>query len=222
MMAMISMKCICFLLVGAVLVSEGCSSPVHVDSLSSYLKWLNDEANGLVKIKYVNGMEMKVKYLPAEYLANNEFRHSGEYSQALKDSILNTYKNSVCFMLTLAPDEREKKGENVMTRSVKNYKEYAERVNDMNFKIEEFVKLKVGTKEYRPVLSSLENVYELNTGRNIMLVFVPDGLDKSTLLKADKFDFEYADELFELGTNHFVFAGIDIQKIPAFTFWNKD
>jgi hypothetical protein len=201
--------------------TTGCAKMQKIDTLPVYLHWLNKAENGLVKIRYINGIELKAKFLPAEYRAYNELNGSSEYTARQKDSIMEIYKNSICIMLTIGPDERERKGGDIMTRSVATYKEYASRVNDMNFKMEEYIKLKAGAEEFRPVLSSMENVYGLDVGRNILLVFVPDKKGPNPLLSAENLDFVYADELFDLGTNHFLFSRKDIDQIPAFTFWNQ-
>lgn len=189
-----------------------------INDATQYLKWINDEAHGLVKTKYVNGMELKIKYFPPQFSAYMEWKDMPRYTAHQRDSLVGLYKNNVTFMLSIGPDERKAKGGDIMFQNVSNYKEYAERTHTMNFEMEEFITLEIGDQKYRPVLSSMENVYGLDAKRNIILVFAPSEKNDSHLKNAEKMDFVYADELFELGVNHFVFNRKDINNIPEFGY----
>lgn len=200
---------------------SACSKQAQVNSFSGYLKWLNAPENGLVKTKYVNGIELKVKYLPSEYFAYLELSDKNNFSQQQKDSVLKLYEHSISFVLSLGPDERKEKGPDIMYHSLTTYKEYSQRVCDMNFFMSEYITLKADEKEYRPVLSQMENVYGLDSKRNIILVFVPDEKGDNSLKESDALEFKYEDEQFQLGTNYFLFKRKDIKNIPAIKFWNS-
>lgn len=200
------------------LLNGGCNKAPQSMGAEEYMKWLDKEENGMAKSRFVNGIQIKAKYLPPDYQAYLELKNMPHYSPQQKDSIMNLYRNSVAFMLTLQPDERKKEGERIDTRAVSNYSEYAQRIYDLNFQFAEYVRLDAGGREYKPVLSSMDNVYGLSKGRSIILVFVPDDKADRTLYTEKKMDLVYEDELFELGTNHFVFSREDFDQLPHLQF----
>lgn len=190
-------------------------------NLSEYLEWINDPANGLSKVKYVNGLEIKIKYMPREYLAYLDLKSRDKISMEGKDSVINLYQHSFQFMMSIGPDEREGNGPDIMLDGIVNQGEFEERVHLMNFEMERYISLAVDEKEFRPVLSTMENVYGMTSARNIVFVFVPGEKDQDVFAHAEKLDLVYDDELFGLGVNHFLFYKENIQDIPEITFWNN-
>lgn len=186
---------------------------------SSYLKWLDNENNGLVSIRYVNGLMVKVKYLPADYLVYKELKSiDSPISKIQQDSIRKLYENSVSFLMSIGPDERKVEGSDVMYKNVAEYKEYAERVQTMNFDMEQYVTLRAGKNEYKPVLSAMENTYGLENKRNIIFVFVPKEIDDKSIRLSENMEFVYNDEMFDMGKNYFVFNRNKINNVPAFSY----
>jgi len=182
-----------------------------------YFKYLDSDASGLSKSKYVNGIQIRVKYLSPDYLCYRELgNHS--YSAAEKDSLIDYYAQSLCFMITLGTDERKDKQGDIMYRNITQYKEYVQRTVSMNFEMQQFIKLKADKEEYVPVLSSMENIYSLDNKRNILLVFAPKTKQDKKLFNAAQLDFIYDDQLFELGTNHFLFERKAFDNLPPFPF----
>lgn len=200
-----------------ILFSFACNQ-TKVKDIEGYLEYLNDGENGLVKTKYVNGLELKIKYIPPRYSAYLELNNNPGAGKNQQDSLLQVYSNNLTFMFTIGPDERKRTGTDIMLRNVASYKEYAERHFAMNFAMEEFITLEAGDKKYKPVLSSMENVYGLDPKRNILLVFSPSEKGDRALFTGEKLDFVYSDELFGLGVNHFVFNRKDIHNIPELEF----
>lgn len=199
------------LIVFAVLIS--CAGN-RIYSIADYLKWLNEPSNGLVKIRSVNGIEIKMKYLPAEYQAWKEISNEPGYSVSQRDSILNLYRNSLSFLFSIGPDEKNGVEGDIMFNSVENYSQYKERVYDMNFFFGEKITLKAGEKEYKPVLTSMENIYGIGPSRNIILVFVPAEKEDNNMKESDQLQLEYEDDTYALGTNRFVFSRKDINNAP--------
>jgi hypothetical protein len=189
----------------------------HPKTAEEYFKFLDSDASGLSKSKYVNGIQLRVKYLPPDYLCNRELGNH-TYSQREKDSLINYYSKSLCFMITLSTDERKAKQGSIMYHNITQYKEYVQRTVAMNFEMQQFIRLKADENEYTPVLSSMDNVYGLEDSRNILLVFVPKTKEDYNLFKAEKLDFIYDDQLFELGINHFLFERKAFDNLPPFPF----
>jgi hypothetical protein len=180
-------------------------------------QWLNDPDNGLIKTKVINGVEIELKFLPPEFLTYREVKRLNNYNKQYIDSLLNLYQNSYSFLLKIGPEDGVD-GEDIMLKGVGSMEEFKSRAQMMNFEMQEYVSLKAEGKKYKPVLSTMENVYGMHSHRNIYLVFTPNDENKS-LLKAEKLDVSFNDELFETGISHFVFKKKYISNIPKVKFW---
>ena len=99
--------------------------------------------------------------------------------------------------------------------------EFEERVHQMNFEMERYIKIIINEKEFRPVLSTMENVYGMTSNRNIVFVFVPGANEEHFFGNMEKLDLVFEDELFGLGVNHFLFHKENMQRIPEINFWNN-
>ena len=190
-----------------------------ISSYDDYLQWLNDVENGLVVNKEVNGITLKVKHLPAHYLAYQDLSNKPFIKKEVADSIINKYSKSLTFLVTIGVDGQIKKGD-VMYQGVRDYEAYKERLYAMNFDIEEDISITMDGLTYQPVLSHLENGYGLTDSRNIMVVFVPHTKEEAVFYASQDIQFTYDDEIFNTGINHFQFNRSDINRVPTFTFWN--
>jgi len=180
-----------------------------------YLHYLSNKENGLIKEKTVSGINLKVKYLPTNYLVYNELKNEVNPTIEVIEETKNEYKNSVTFMMILGPD----KGESFdITRvSISNYQEFAQRIEKMNFSMTDFVKLRINEQEYTPELAQMESTYGLEQHRKILFVFKAIDAEGNKILTEDV-QFVYNDELFHTGTNKFKFKLNDIQEIPELQF----
>ena len=210
----------CLLALFICIISFSCKK--KCSTLSEYLKWLNDPEKHLAPIKRINGIAVKVKYLPAEYLAYmEEEKDSQHYLKAKRDSVINSYKESITFLLTIGPDEEKKASGDVVFRGIENYQQFSERIATMNFHMDESLNLKTDEGDHAPVLTNMENSYGLSESRNIYCVFVRSEAEKKNINDSQTFDFVYNDEIFGIGKNHFVFQKSDMEDLPEFTFWKK-
>ena len=200
----------------------GCNKITKIETVEEYLSWLNTEKNGLLKTRYINGFKISVKYLPQDYIVYQELDKEKSISEENADSLLKKYEKSLTFIMTIGPDEREREGGDIMFQGVKNYKEYKERFYDLNFDIENKVALKTMKNTYNPALAAVENIYGLNPGRNIILVFVPTDIDQEDFYSSQKIDLVFDDDLFDTGISHFVFKRTDINNIPEFNFLSNN
>lgn len=186
----------------------------QVASWDELMQYVNDPGNGLVQSKKVNGVEMRVKFMPPDWLAHREIEQHPTYSKAQCDSILNIYKKSTTFLLTLGPDKEKTKGD-IMFRDVSKIEEYNARALEMNFSMQEYVTLSTDKGTYTPVLAHLENVYGLTPGRNVILVFVPGNEHAAPLHESTSISIAYDDPFFGLGKNYFEFKKANIDLIPT-------
>ncbi|MDB5274749.1 MAG: hypothetical protein JWO58_3116 [Chitinophagaceae bacterium] len=187
---------------------------------ASYYTWLNDPDNGLVQEKRINGLVFSVKYMPPEFLAYQDLKNSGNYTQKQKDSVIASYSSTMTFLLSVNPDEKDSSNSirDVMYLGVENMEDYQQRSMMMNFEMNQYLELKTSDSSiYSPVLVNMENTYSLSKGRSFTCVFSP--LKNNEEFKNSKqFDFVWDDEIFDSGRNHFVFDPHNIFSSPSLTF----
>lgn len=181
--------------------------------MEDYLAWLNDSENGLMKERIINGLQIKVKYLPPEYLAVTD-RSSGK-----TDSLKNYYSQSLTFLLSINPDQLNQK--DVVYKDVNNYIDYKSRIYQLSFRLDELISVEIEDVRLKPVLTSFENVYGIKQGRDIIVVFTPADDRQSELLASGNIDFILNDEIFSTGISHFQFLRGDIENAPEIDFSNK-
>lgn len=184
---------------------------------NDYVKYINDEENGLVKKKYINHLELTMKYLPPAYLVHRELRDDTSFTVKQKDSILSLYSNNLTFVLSVNPDERDGDSpiEDVLFYNLKSKEEYTQRMMHLNFEIKEDLELICDDKiKYSPVLTNMENSYGLSKGRNITLVFTPLKT-KDEFLKAKNITVSWNDEVFETGQHYFSFDAAQLFSTPG-------
>jgi hypothetical protein len=187
-----------------------CNLPI--DDFSQYMKYLANKENGLVKEKSVNGVQIKVKYLPLDYLAYKEY----ENDKDLKiEEIKKTYENSLTFMMTIGP--AKDKRFDITKVGVSSYEEFALRIEEMNFWMKEYVTLSFEGKEITADLAQMESTYGLEKDRKIIFVFQNKDEQGNSILTQD-ITFTYKDEIFYTGINKFKFSIDDINDLPEFKF----
>ena len=178
------------------------------------MKYLSEKENGLVKEKSVNGVNIKVKFLPIDYLVYKEFR-SDTINGLSVDSIKKSYQNSITFMMTLGPDKEN--NFDITKVGVANYEEFAQRIEELNFWMKENVTLTVGDKVVNTELAQMESTYGLEKDRKIIFVFQNKDEKGQSILTED-ITFTYKDEIFYTGINKFKFRIDDINSLPEFKF----
>lgn len=187
-----------------------------IDDINAYMKYLSDEDNGLVKEKSVGGIQMKVKYLPKDYLAYNDLKTNKNITSTLIDSVKETYANSITFMMIMGPDKHE--SFDITRVGVNDYQEFAQRLEEMNFNMKQYVQLKVGDKTFAPELAQMESTYGLEQSRKIVFVFNAIDEEGNKILTGDDAQFVYTDELFNTGINKFKFNVDAIEALPVLKF----
>lgn len=179
-------------------------------------KWISDEKNGLIKTKDMGGVIIKVKYLPAEYLVYNEVKGK-HYSQAQVDSLTAEFKKTRSFLMTLE-FKKTNSGDNVLASGTDHYNEYKERIEKLNFALDEYVTIKTEDAELAPVLWTLENTYTVGNKRNLYITFGDEKIEE-VFKESSKLDLVFNDEIFYTGIAHFVFDNKQLQSVPKIKFW---
>lgn len=203
------------ILVLSVLIFTQCQR--SIESEADFQKWLHTPENGFVQQKKVNNLVITTKYLPPSYLALSDLKAFEQPSQLMFDSLMLAYKNSLTFVMTIQPDKEKKANGDVMYRGVSDYLSYKERVAQMNFGMDEYVRLYIGGKTFKPVLTTFDNTYSLVEHRSLYLVFAEEK-EGEGLFTGDILDLAFNDEVFNTGISHFKFRREDIQNTPKINF----
>ncbi len=202
-------------LLGLVILN-GCK--VRFDTEQAMYHWINDPENGLVKTRNISGLQLTMKYLPPEYLAFKELKQKADISEQVIDSLVNYYQNSFTFLLTIGPSPAHENNVDIMMAGIPDFQAYKQRSLTMNFNMAEYLSLTAAGKEWKPVLSNLENNYGLQDHRNIYMVFTPE-TGMGEIQDSPDLKITYNDELFHTGLNHFKYKLEDLGNIPAIKFW---
>lgn len=172
-----------------------------------FARYMNDPSNGLSKERKVNGITIRVKYLPASLLAYKEFKSLEMQDASLYDSLRTTYISGHNFVMEIIPDSQE----DLMLKDIHSETEYKERVNLMNFNLKEYLELSVNGETIPASIANLENTYGLQNGRKVMVVFPKKSSDKK---ENSDVQFTFQDEIYATGINHFTFSSKDLEAIP--------
>jgi hypothetical protein len=208
----VKIKIACILSFFVFILGAACTN--QMDNLEEYLAYLADETNGIVHSKSVAGVQMKVKYMPIEYLVYKDFTNQDKKGD--KKKLFKEYKNTLSFMLTLGPDKNE--NFDITRVGVSSYEEFTERMEVMNFQMGGMISLEYGDKTIHPKLSLMENTYGLAQERAILVSFeVSDNLENA-FMKNNDCKFIYKDGLFNTGISKFAFDKTSIRELPEFQF----
>jgi hypothetical protein len=199
--------------VGALLIFS-CTSK-NGGSLGAYRQWMDDERHGVVVTKQIGEVKLKLQWLPPELLVFQDFRNDGLLcDQHRRDSVTNQYNRTLAFLLTVESANSE---DDILWKNIATQEEFKDRVHQLNFRMNEFIRLEANGHVYRPILHALENDYGLAHARKIHLVFAKTNDQELDRTKQYKVVFE--DELFSTGISQFVFECKNLDATPAINFW---
>lgn len=189
----------------------GCQNN-RVQSHEDFLKYLADSDNGFKISRNVNDFNITMTYMPAELLALNE---SGTLEKRDFLENLEEFKKSKTFVLSL---RHENQNLDITNYNVSNLQEYQRRISYLNFDIKHdlYIQTQAGEK-VRPVLVTMENIYEIGDQKNVYMVF---SQDEEAVFKGDTIDLVFEDRITNTGINHFVFHKSSLEKIPELKFLN--
>ncbi len=194
------------------------NSPDSFTTIGEMQAWMQNPENGLVKSRSVGALTLELQYLPPEFLAYKELILDRiTPSKSLKDSVLALYKDNMTFLLTIDADEEQYPNTNLLYTDIGSYQEYSARVNELNFRLADYIELNSNEQSYVPVLANFENTYGLDKALRMTVVF-----NGPLIFKDSDLDFVFSDEFFGSGINHFRFNGKILDNIPKLTFFRDN
>ena len=184
-------------------------------------RWMSDPTNGMIISKQSANKELTMKYLPADFLVYKELKENQNTSKELIDSIKKHYVNSRSFLLTIKYKNDEPY--DPVYEGIYSYDELNQRKQDMHFSFGQYIKLvTTDGREYRPVLSHMEETYGLQKHRNIHLVFSPVDKNQIDILDTEELDIVFDDRIFNTGIHHFIFEKENIDKQLKLNFLQQN
>lgn len=185
-----------------------------VSSVAEYNQWLNDEENGCIKEKKINGGRVVVKYQPLPYLVMKDKEKKGEgFDKRNYEKINTEERNTVIFLMTVGPDtskiEAQQKS---LSFGNENFATYADKILTSNFLMSQYLSLYVDGVEYKSIGSMVENIYELSSNRNFNIIFEVPQFNVS---KIKECLFVFEDPFFNMGKVQFDFSPKDIENSHA-------
>lgn len=147
------------------LLLQSCSAPELVPS--DYVAWVNDEANGLLKKKTINPLEVELLYKPVPYIIANEKR-SNEIAKADYDSRAKELEGMQYFTLKLGIVGEQ---QDVTNYGVEDAAQQQERLNYLSFAMQKDIKLIEGGDTLACQLYHFERSYDIASYRTFVLAF---------------------------------------------------
>jgi hypothetical protein len=152
-----------------VLLTLACSSTPETLSADRYAKWVSSEDREFNKSKEVKNIELKARYLPAEYLAYREYMGSDSIPF---DSLLKSYQCGLTFQLTLQADKADKVYGNLQYYGVRGQEDLTERIRFLSFGAENFIHAQHNGETYTPVLTHFEGFDPISNRVSFQVVFI--------------------------------------------------
>jgi len=171
-------------------------------NLSAYKNWFASTENGYVKTRQVGQLEYKVMYTPAEYLVSNNLSDQQVYTQDALEAQLAAYSTGRNFILQVGFNTPEPAaGEALIAAQAASYEQYAERIQNLAFKLKERAKLVAGGDTCAPTIYHYERGFELAKRQTFLFSFPAP-------TASSEFTFIFDDPLFETGLNKFHFGAL--------------
>lgn len=181
-----------------IIIFFSCSKSDEID----YLKYANDETNGLIVFNNQEDFKIRLNLIPYQYFLLKDLKDKNK-SELKKEK--RNYENSIYLKLSFIPLV---KGNNIIDRNTFNEIEFKRKMTLLNFGFEKLVTMQIGEQLLSPVLSVVEDAYELNGSKSVLLVF---NLEKNI---NEDVKIIYDDEIFTGEQFAFDFLLENINKIP--------
>ncbi len=180
------------------------------NNLDDISQFLSDPTNGLTRQKSINGFDLNVKYIPAEFLALKDISKSGTVQEY--DSLILEYQKGIYFILNISPSEHKGRGD-VMLEGISSYPEYHERFVNLSFHASEMITLSCHSyiEPIQPILSTVIHSYGLTENRQIMFAFE----NSQDFNQCETVLIEFDDKEFGTGISNYSFSWNDIENFPS-------
>lgn len=194
----------------------GCGTGTKKMTLNEFRNWLKTEDCVLRQTQTITGYKFSVYYLPPEYLVLKDIQKPNmQPEKQTVDSLVQKQRNSITFILEVGPDSTNKF--DAITGNLSSKEEFYERVDKLNFQMDESIELTLGDSiKYSPVLVHMENTYEIENSRKIIIVFsVPD---TEKMQEESDYDLSWNDTVYHTGIHHFIITSDNRKSSPVIIY----
>ena len=187
-------------------------SKTYLGSSTDYLKYIDEEKNGLKITRSTPEIDFTAKYFPYQLKVLQELESGSENNHL--DTLLNQYSQSITFLFSIAPgigcpvDDLNYYG-------VYSHEDFAQHKKALNYNSEESFTLQYKGQDYKPILCLLEQDYGFSGKLNFHLVFIPfEEKNNNENLMVDEMKLIFDDPFFYTEQNEFVFSKGSLKSIP--------
>lgn len=188
-------------------------------SPNDYQSWMVDNVEQISRTKQTAIMSIETQYLPSEYLAYQDLKVSGDQlNQVNLDTLNSEYGCSLSFQISLHASDKET---NLLYYNARDYSEYKQRVNYLNFNMESFISLQINDNQYRPSLTHFEGYHELSNKLVFHVAFNPSEYNCGKFEEStNDIRLTLEDPYWGSGINHFTFKKEHLEQLPQIALQN--
>lgn len=170
------------------------------------MDFVQDEDNGLVDARRVNGIDLKVVYRPTDLLVERELRPAkGKTVEKLR----NKYGKYHYFVLSYA-----KGGRDVLKSGVRDQADYAYKMQEMAYNMQSHVAMVGDGKDTLQLVDYVyQNMFGASNSTELLFVF-----DRKEVGKYDEVTFKLGDIGFGTGLQAFRFDVGKLEDVPRIDF----
>ena len=133
------------------------------NSETELLEYIQNESNGFLQEKTINGISFSLLYKPTDLLVNQEVKNGKDKIHELR----NKYDQYLYFNLSMSKNNQE-----LLSAVPKNRNEFGQMVNDLAFGMNQKVHLFTKTKDTIEIIDFIyPRMYGMSNATTIMLVY---------------------------------------------------
>ncbi len=195
-----------FILLNGILICQSCQSNQKLN-WGDYQSWIASQESGLNKTLQIEGFNFNLQFIPAAYSAINDMHNTGIAKSAF-DSLKMNYKNSFMFLVKVSREDQS----SPLKTGVSNRLEYEYRLDQLSYKMMDYLLLQADDKLVRPILAETQEL-EFGSTLSILVAFPTDEI-KNSLVMQDQIDFVFVDPVWGLDDQRFTFDSQDLIADP--------
>lgn len=143
----------------------GCSNKTF-DSEIQLLEYIQNESNGFLQEKEINGINFRLLYRPTDLLVSQELNNGNKNIQKLR----NKYSQYLYFNLSISKNNQE-----LLSVLPENKSEFGKMVNSLAFEMDQKVHLFTKKKDTIEILDFIyPRMYGMSNATTVMLVYPRD------------------------------------------------
>ncbi len=199
-MQLIKSKYYLLLLVLTLIVLMSCTNALEKQALVTYIQ---NEDNGLVKQKKLNGVDIKLQYKPSELIALRLANNTTNQDSIAK--LIDFYKDYQYYILSYYNENGD-----LLNQYAQNPQVFGALVNELSFNMQQNAMIIDNKRDTTYLYDAIfSRMYNMSTSTDVMLVF------KNPLKKDIKYyDLFVRDFGFRVGHTTFRFYKDDLEQIP--------